>query len=252
MIEKFDMNHPKTDSMIPWARFGVEAVLIVASILVAFAIDAWWDSRSARMQEIALLNSLSQDFEEAASEFDRSKSVQLLIARAGETLITYSEVGSVPIEERERFDLLISQHFARYTFDSPTGTVDSAIGSGKINLLSNQRLVAELTQWSAAVEEVRQLQTDARAHFYTRIYPYLASRYDLEDMDKGYPQFVDNFPWQQDASNAYDLVSDREFMSIIYMHWVISTNILTALGVVEEAITNIRDLIDAELTKNRG
>ena len=244
-----EMDQPKSKMMIPWARLGIESMLIVASILVAFAIDAWWDSRSDRKEEEALLIALAQDFDEASAEFDKSKSVQLLIARAGEQLITYSEDGNVPEKERERFDLLVSQHFARSTFDSPTGTVDSAIGSGKINLLSNQRLVAELTQWSAVVDEVRQLQTDARTHFYERIYPYLASRYDLEDMDKGYPQFVDNFPWQQDASDAYNLVTEREFMSIIYMHWVLSTNILTALDAVEEAIANIRDLIDAEFAK---
>ena len=246
------MDHSKSDQMIPWARFGIEAVLIIASILAAFAIEAWWESRSDRNEERVLLGALAQDFEEAAAEFDKSKSVQLLIARAGEQLITYSEVGSVPVEEREGFDLLISQHFARSTYDSPTGTVDSAIGSGKINLLSNQRLAAELTQWSAVVEEVRQLQTDAREHFYARIYPYLASRYDLQDISKGYPKFVDKYPWQQKATDAYNLVSDQEFINIIYMHWVLSTNILTALDAVEEAITKIRGLIDAELTKNRG
>jgi len=246
------MDHSKSDRMIPWVRLGAEAVLIVASILVAFAIDAWWDTRSDRMEEKALLGALAQDFAEAAAEFDKSKSVQLLIARAGEQLITYGEDGNVPDDEREGFDLLISQHFARSTYDSPTGTVDSAIGSGKVNLLSNQRLAAELTQWSAVVEELRQLQTDARDHFYARIYPYLASRYDLQDISKGYPQFVDRYPWQQESTDAYNLVSDQEFINIIYMHWVLSTNILTALDDVEEAITKIRGLIDAELVRNRG
>jgi hypothetical protein len=30
---------------IQWKRLSVEAVAIVASILFAFAIDAWWDDR---------------------------------------------------------------------------------------------------------------------------------------------------------------------------------------------------------------
>ena len=47
--------------MIPWARFGVEAILIIASILAAFAIEAWWDSRSDRNEERVLLGALAQD-----------------------------------------------------------------------------------------------------------------------------------------------------------------------------------------------
>jgi len=30
---------------IPWKRLSVEAAAIVASILLAFAIDAWWGDR---------------------------------------------------------------------------------------------------------------------------------------------------------------------------------------------------------------
>jgi hypothetical protein len=33
---------------IPWKRLSVEAAAIVASILLAFAIDAWWEDRLER------------------------------------------------------------------------------------------------------------------------------------------------------------------------------------------------------------
>ena len=33
---------------IPWNKFVVEAFVIVGSILLAFAIDAWWDERQER------------------------------------------------------------------------------------------------------------------------------------------------------------------------------------------------------------
>ena len=34
-----------------WTDLGVEGVVIVASILLAFALDAWWDSRGQRQEE---------------------------------------------------------------------------------------------------------------------------------------------------------------------------------------------------------
>ena len=36
---------------IPWTTLFIEGVAIVVSILLAFAIDAWWDQRKGRAEE---------------------------------------------------------------------------------------------------------------------------------------------------------------------------------------------------------
>jgi len=43
---------------IPWRRIGVEAVVVVASILLALAGDAWWDGVQERTEERVLLETL--------------------------------------------------------------------------------------------------------------------------------------------------------------------------------------------------
>lgn len=48
--------------MIPWSRIFVESVAIVGSILLAFAIDAWWDDQQERKQEQVYLGALHQEF----------------------------------------------------------------------------------------------------------------------------------------------------------------------------------------------
>jgi hypothetical protein len=143
---------------------------------------------------------------------------------------------------------LISSHFARATFDPPMGTVESVLGSGRIDLLTSQELIAELTQWSSVVTQLHNLEIEARNHSYDQIYPYLASRINLKDLDKGYPQFFESFPWEQEQTDAYKLVSDQEFINSVYLHWVIKTNILDTLVPVEASLTRIRDLIKVELS----
>ncbi len=49
---------------LPWLRILVEGVVIVGSILLAFAIDAWWDGRQDRTQEQAYLRMLATDMQE--------------------------------------------------------------------------------------------------------------------------------------------------------------------------------------------
>ena len=40
----------------------VEGLVIVLSILLAFAIDAWWDERQERIEEGEILHGLNQEF----------------------------------------------------------------------------------------------------------------------------------------------------------------------------------------------
>jgi hypothetical protein len=39
-----------------------EAVLIVASILLAFTLDSWWDERKERVEETEILQGLQEEF----------------------------------------------------------------------------------------------------------------------------------------------------------------------------------------------
>ena len=52
---------------IPWKRTTVEAAAIVASILLAFAIDAWWEERESRSSaHLALIQMLAEMREDSA------------------------------------------------------------------------------------------------------------------------------------------------------------------------------------------
>ncbi|MGB5165798.1 MAG: hypothetical protein WBN61_11105 [Woeseiaceae bacterium] len=44
---------------MPWGRLAVEAAAIVGSILLAFAIDAWWHGRKDHLQDPGVAQSES-------------------------------------------------------------------------------------------------------------------------------------------------------------------------------------------------
>ena len=48
---------------IPWLRIGAESVAIVASILVAFGIDAWWEGRQSQRAEVRQLVRVAEELE---------------------------------------------------------------------------------------------------------------------------------------------------------------------------------------------
>jgi len=66
------VKYSKYGKQIPWARFGFEGVLIIASILAAFSIDAWWDRQERARQQMELVSELRVDFETTRKRLSES------------------------------------------------------------------------------------------------------------------------------------------------------------------------------------
>lgn len=234
---------------IRWKRIVAESIAIVASILIAFSLDAWWDGRSERARETALLTALEEDFSGAAEGFEIAKTGHITEVQSSKELIDYGESGQIPVNLRSRIDTLVSAQFSRRIFDPPMGTVQSILGSGRIDLITNPELITELTRWSSAVEALQRTELDSRRHFNDYVFPFLANRLDLKDLDKGFPAFVD-YPWQQGPADAYRIVLDQEFQNLIYMRWVLLQNVVTEfLPPVEDGLTRMQALLEEELAR---
>ena len=234
-------------AQIPWLRVFVEGVVIVASILLAFGIEAWWGERTDARQEEALLLALASDFETTATLFSQVSAAHTRVTDATARLIEYGLAGSVPEPERAAVDSLVSSLFWRSTFDPPMGTVESVVGSGRLDVLSSGELVTELTQWGSLVSSLRGLETVGLDHFNEQFYPYLSSRINVRDMDKGIPYDVPG--GEQRPASAFRLVTDLEFQNIVYMRWNNYMNTVRYLPTVEVAIERIQVLLKEELSR---
>ncbi len=83
------------------SRQGIlaEGVIIVASILVAFAIDAWWDGRQEVRQQAKLIVALKLDFETTKARLETSiEYAESLIARTDSFLQAAGSDEVVPID----------------------------------------------------------------------------------------------------------------------------------------------------------
>ena len=66
----------KESQEIPWKRIFVEATAIVASILLAFAIDAWWQNRTDRFVEAQYLQAMRADLLRSLELLDENEATQ--------------------------------------------------------------------------------------------------------------------------------------------------------------------------------
>jgi len=140
---------------IPWFRVFAEGVVIVASILLAFGIDAWWDQRQEDDRIQATLSSVAAEIAANESELRRAidgneESMQRLLAFL---LATPEEVGQSPTYELRAITASVVRGFG---FDPGGGALDNLLTSGDLALISDPDLRAALVRWRQLPDEIEE------------------------------------------------------------------------------------------------
>ncbi len=131
---------------IPWKRLAVEATTIVGSILLAFAIDAWWQRRSELEQADALIVSLHADFEASQNHLETWLAGTRWIFRSSSELLNHIK-NAEPDEEISVSLELIVGSIGAPTYSPTDSTWEAAFSSGQIELIEDIELRNILGSW---------------------------------------------------------------------------------------------------------
>ena len=137
---------------IPWTRISVEAAAIVASILLAFSMDAWWDSVQDRAEEREIISLLRAEFEANQKVLTRTAGIHRLNLGAMQEIISVSE--SVISIDDESLGLLFLQAAGTPHYNPATGALAATISSGRIDLIRNIELRNRLAGWDSIVSDL--------------------------------------------------------------------------------------------------
>ena len=131
---------------------------IVISILLAFGIEASWDTRSDRLAEEAVLDGIRQEFEANLIRIDE------LLAQHGGADAELMAFFSAPIPESEPAAQsvvgdLVAGLLVGDLLDPSTGTLEMLLNSGRLDLVSDPELQALLWLWKTEVEDLEDEMT---------------------------------------------------------------------------------------------
>jgi hypothetical protein len=232
-----------TKEQIPWLRVLVEGVVIVGSILLAFGIDAAWEGRNQRQRRAALFAALGNDMALARVEVDRVATFHRTGHSASADLLNFARVVPGDDDQHLMIDSLVAATFgSTASFDAPLGAVESVVGSGDLDLVSDPALVLELTAFPARVADLAWEQTLLQA-LATELVGYLtlqgidASLFDLNGFD---------VPWETGPTNVHALIAAPRFRSLVSSIWYRYNNTTGELDSMGEAITRIESLLPPE------
>ena len=136
-------------SNIPWNRILVEGVAIIASILIAFAIDAWWDDRQESASEVRALNRVSAELE-TNSERIRDK-LQTITASIQATSTFISWMGPQPADIEK--ETLVNQFDALYGigfFSLHRSATRDYLARGRTDTVRNLEVRHAISEWYSA------------------------------------------------------------------------------------------------------
>lgn len=240
-----------------WAKYFIEAFVIVIGILGAFAIESWAEGRKENEDEQRLLTQLKDEYQKNLSQLDlKIKSRENLI-RSAEILLDVID-GKI-IFSSDSFNILLSRTFVTPTFNPFRN--DLAI-SGKLYIIDNEELRVLLTQWSANIHDVIELEINWKEFRDQQYFPYLIEHYSMrtlmslvwsdfdfntgvliEEQEENYP----HFEISKAAISPEKLLNDGYLED--YLATAMTINYLANMqaGAVRKNILDILELVNMEL-----
>lgn len=149
-----------------------EVGLIVLGILIAFSVDAAWDARQVRRAERDVLHSLQGEMAYNLRELDASDSLRSAGLEAGRALfaLTGPDAAMRPWADLESLLLRLSE--GALTFEPRTGTINSIVGGGRLDLIRNDSLRSALASWQEQLRDVREEEDRSIEYLVEQFWPY--------------------------------------------------------------------------------
>jgi hypothetical protein len=217
---------------ISWPKIAAEGMAIVVSILLAFWIQAWWENRQVRSEEVVALNQLKVEFETNARLLREKRQTQQFIYDAARHLLELTADKSGSVLDIPRVSDSIMAITEIRTFDAEVGALFSLINSLVSDLSED-----EMGTWN---------YTDSS------ILPYVDSRASvrsLMDLSPVYSEWLD--PGRGSDSVDIDvLIRDQEFENLVVERLKFQSIIIGGYDDLENQVAEILQLIDDELSKH--
>jgi hypothetical protein len=212
---------------------AAEFFVIVSSILVALAGDAWWDTRVERREEREALMALRGEFTASLRTLQAGERVHERSAEAIQRILQWTG----PDPKLPGGDTLATELFdavVRYsTYNDRRGVLDGVIASGALRLIQNDSLRARLAGWPAVVEDLTEDEVLALELRNGELAPYVYRQVPIDGSD---------FPRDYRA-----LFSDPYFERLIDWRYRQLEVIMDAYDVAIADLEAIIESIDAEL-----
>jgi len=236
-------------------RLMGEALAIVLSILLAFAIDAWWQDRAEYREETSALRALRDEFEanrEVLARFIAFHS-DLHSSALAVLQLAADPNAEIAAEEVDRMIGDIAWWGSLVSFES--AALDAVILGAKLDLLDNEELRRMLADWRSELASTSSQNTQEFEHFYGSLLPILRPRANLAQISnaglRAPGDFFDSpgskLPVPAGRMDHRALINDREFQNAVVEKFWIEEDMLRQYRILEPKIDTLLKTLNSEI-----
>ena len=240
-----------------WTRIFTEGSAIVVSILLAFWIQAWWESRQDRSHERVILSTLLIEFQGMRDSLDWDTRFNEAI-RDSIRKLTKASIGPENLLSDAEIDELLADlgwNQDLSTWAAPE--LSSVISNGDLALVTNLKLRQELGTWPIKLGFVRSTMQRDLEFFANRQMPLFAeltSLAQISNADSGTPGHPDDL---YDGGRKIELgktishaalLPNRQFQNMLVERDQAITDILSfGFENMKESLDETMSLLEQEL-----
>jgi len=157
-------------------------VVIVASILLAFGIDAWWAERTERRAERDDLVRIRDELVADRGRLEGFANSQAESATASLSILDLiadlpAEMGTIAVP-----DSLLAVLLRAPTFESQTPALDGLLASGRVAIIRDTDVRAAIARYQRGLRNASGRQDEAGAFVDQQLFPDLIERGDVADL----------------------------------------------------------------------
>jgi hypothetical protein len=168
----------KGNEEIPWIRISIEAVAIVGSILIAFALDAWWDRSQARIESRERLAAVLEELESAAPAIEETLEIRTsLVENLVELRRRLTDIP--PAQNVNVSDSLIGPIQFTWVTEIRIANAQEFLSTDGSSVIGGRMLKQAMRSWLTAVEDVHDDEKQLRGFVSRDVRPFLRSRFNL-------------------------------------------------------------------------
>lgn len=138
-----------------WKERLEEAVVIVASILLAFWIDAWWDGREEARHERESLELVSRDLKAAIVQLNAYAEFAEKVGIEGLEAVEILSTGDV--QDPLALSRMIQRASNRKTVALPTAAYTDLVSTGTLRLVQNRDLRDAIVRYYESAERAQRI-----------------------------------------------------------------------------------------------
>lgn len=195
-----------------WGRWLTEGLVIVISILLAFAIDAWWDERAEAVAERRSLDQFIDEMDLYERLLGQADETTRRAISATETLLDAIHTQS-PMEAGA-FEASVREITYMYHLGEATPTFDRLLSAGNLGQLGSadlRRSLANLGNLLGVLRRFENLESEFLEH---QLRPYLVRHVDLYRIRP--PKSDDpEPPASRFEGQSEEILDDREFSNLL-------------------------------------